>query len=65
LGYATVSSGESRRSDGDWAATIRLLLDAGADRTGVWVPSMPPCEDVAEVLHNYGITGNPDDDIPH
>ena len=65
LGYATDSSGESRRSDGDWAATIRLLLEAGADRTGVWVPSMPPCEDVAEVLHNHGITCNPDDDIPH
>jgi ankyrin repeat protein len=64
LGYATVSSGESPRSDGDWAATVRLLLDAGADRTGAWVPSMLPREDVAEVLHNYGITGNENDDIP-
>jgi ankyrin repeat protein len=64
LGYATVSSREASRSDGDWAATVRLLLDAGADRTGVWVPGMPPREDVAEVLHDYGITGNPNDDIP-
>jgi ankyrin repeat protein len=64
LGYATVSSGEPRRSDNDWPATVRLLLDAGGDRTGVWVPDMPPSEDVAEVLHNYGITGNDKDDIP-
>ena len=64
LGYATVSSGESHRSDGDWAAIVRLLLDAGADRTGVWVPSMPPSEDVAEVLHNHGITSDVNDDVP-
>jgi ankyrin repeat protein len=64
LGYATVSSGESFRSDGDWAATVRLLLDAGADRAGAWVPGTPPREDVAEVLHDYGITSTANEDIP-
>jgi ankyrin repeat protein len=64
LAYATVSSGEHPRSDGDWATTVRLLLDAGADPTGAWVPGMPPNEDVADVLRNYGISGNVNDDIP-
>lgn len=58
LGYATVGSGEHHGSDGDWVATVRLPLDAGADQTGVWVPSRPPSEDVAEVLRSHGITGN-------
>jgi ankyrin repeat protein len=60
LGYATVASGDNEaggRLTGDWAATVRLLLDAGADRTGVRVDDMPPREDVAEVLDRYGITG--------
>jgi ankyrin repeat protein len=60
LGYATVTSGDNEaggRLTGDWAATVRLLLDAGADRTGVWVDGMAPREDVAEVLDRYGITG--------
>ncbi len=61
LGYAIVTSGESPRSDGDWAATVRILLEAGADRTGVWVPGTPPREDVAEVLYTYGITGPEND----
>lgn len=60
LGYATVGSGEHRSSEGDWVATVHLLLDAGADPTGVRVPSSPPSEEVAEVLHGYGITGNDD-----
>jgi ankyrin repeat protein len=64
LGYATVSSGESHRVDGDWAATVQLLLDAGADRTSVWIPGIPPREDVAEVMHDYGITGNAEHDTP-
>jgi ankyrin repeat protein len=58
LGYATVTSGEHRNTNGDWVATVQLLLDAGADRTGVWVADRPPSEDVAEVLRSYGITSN-------
>ncbi len=50
LGYATVGSGEHPSTNGDWVATVELLLNAGADRAGVWVPSKPPSEDVAEVL---------------
>ena len=58
LGYATVTSGEHPNTNGDWVASVQLLLNAGADRTGVWVPSRSPSEDVAEVLRSYGITGN-------
>ncbi len=58
LGYATVTSGEHPNTNGDWVATVELLLNAGADRTGVWVPSKPPSEDVAEVLRSYGITSD-------
>lgn len=58
LGYATVTSGEHPNTNGDWVASVELLLNAGADRTGVWVPSQPPSEDVAEVLRSYGITSN-------
>jgi ankyrin repeat protein len=58
LGYATVTSGEHPNINGDWAATVQLLLNAGADPTGVWVPGRPPSEDVAEALRNYGITSN-------
>ena len=58
LGYATVASGEHPNTNGDWVASVELLLNAGADRTGVWVPSKPPSEDVAEVLRSYGITSN-------
>jgi ankyrin repeat protein len=58
LGYATVTSGEHPNTNGDWVATVELLLNAGADRTGVWVPSKPPSEDVAEVLRSHGITSN-------
>jgi ankyrin repeat protein len=62
LGFATVSSGEHRGTRRDWVETVRLLLDAGADPTGVWVPSSPPSEDVADVLQTYGVTSN--DDVP-
>jgi ankyrin repeat protein len=58
LGYATVTSGEHPNTNGDWVASVELLLNAGADRTGVLVPSKPPSEDVAEVLRSYGITSN-------
>ena len=58
LGYATVASGEHPSTNGDWVATIQLLLDAGADGTGAWVADRPPSEDVAEVLRSYGVTNN-------
>ena len=58
LGYATVTSGEHPNTNGDWVASVELLLNAGADRTGIWVPSKPPSEDVAEVLRSSGITSN-------
>lgn len=58
LGYATVGSGERQGADGDWVTTVRLLLDADADPTGVWVPSSPPAEDVAEALQSFGISGD-------
>jgi len=58
LGYATVTSGEHPNPNGDWVAIVQLLLNAGADRTGAWVPGRPPSEDVAEALRSYGITSN-------
>ena len=58
LGYATVTSGEHPNTNGDWVASVQLLLNAGADRTGVWVADRPPSEDVAEVLRSYGIASN-------
>ena len=58
LGFAAVTSGEHPELNSDWVATVRLLLEAGADPTGVWVATMPPREDVADVLRSYGITGN-------
>ena len=63
LGFATVTSGVHPESNSDWVATVRLLLHAGADPTGVWVPAMAPREDVADVLRSYGITGT-DNAVP-
>jgi len=59
LCFALVGSGEhpASSSDSDSVATVRLLLDAGAERSGVWIDGKPPSEDVAAVLHGYGITG--------
>ena len=56
LGYAIVGSGEHQDTDGDWVTTVRLLLDAGADRAGARASS-PASEDVVEVLRGYGIMG--------
>jgi ankyrin repeat protein len=65
LGYAAVTSGERRDTKGEWAATVRVLLEAGADRTGIPIPGMPPSDEVVEVLRSYGITGNDDDHTHH
>jgi len=35
---------------------VRLLIDAGASRDGVWMSGKPPSEDVIDVLRSYGIT---------
>jgi ankyrin repeat protein len=56
LCYATVGSREQAGKPGDWIATVRLLIDAGACREGVWVSGKPPSEEVMEVLRSYGIT---------
>ena len=57
LAFATVGSGERPAPSGDWVATVRALLDAGASREGVWLSgSKAPSEDVAEVLGDYGVT---------
>jgi ankyrin repeat protein len=60
LTAATVGSGEQtrHRPGADWIATVRTLLDAGAARDGAWIPDMPPSEEVAALLHAYGITGD-------
>jgi len=56
LSYATVGSGESAGKPGDWTGTIRLLVDAGASRDGVWISAKPPSEEVCDLLRGYGIT---------
>ncbi|MBL7490798.1 ankyrin repeat domain-containing protein [Frankia sp. AgB1.9] len=63
LAWATVGSGErpAYSPDGDWAATVSLLLTAGATRDGAWVGGKPPTDEVAVLLAGYGI-GEPDDD---
>ncbi len=55
LAFATVGSGEQADKAGEWIDTIRLLIDAGASRDGVWISDKPPSEEVAEVLGDYGI----------
>lgn len=56
LAFATVGSGEQAGKPGEWIETVRLLIDAGASREGVWIAGKPPSEEVAEVLRAYGIT---------
>ncbi len=56
LAFATVGSGERSGRPGDWIETVRLLVEAGADRHDVWVSEKPPSEAVAHLLHHYGIT---------
>jgi ankyrin repeat protein len=60
LGYATVGSGERAGQSGDWIETVRLLVEAGASRDGVWFSGKPPSEEVGDLLRGYGIT--PDDE---
>jgi ankyrin repeat protein len=62
LAFATVGSGEQAGAPGDWAATVRLLIDAGASRKDVWISAKPPSEEVVELLRRYGI--EPDSDEP-
>ncbi len=59
LAYATVGSGERAGQLGNWIETVRLLIEAGASRDGVWISGKPPSEEVIDLLRGYGIT--PDD----
>jgi ankyrin repeat protein len=56
LAFATVGSGEQAGNPGDWTGTVRLLIEAGATRDGVWIAGKPPSEEVAGLLLHYGIT---------
>ena len=56
LAFATVGSGEQAGKPGDWTGTVRLLIEAGASRDGVWITGKPPSEEVADLLTRYGIT---------
>jgi ankyrin repeat protein len=58
LAFATVGSGEQAGKPGDWVGTVRLLVEAGAARQGVWVSEKPPSEEVMDVLRSYGIGPN-------
>lgn len=61
LAFATVGSGENPEPDGDWATTVRILLDAGAARDGVWLTGeKAPSEQVAEILSGYGVVEDED-----
>ncbi len=64
LAFATVGSGERPNSHGDWAETVRLLLDAGAGRDEVWISGKPPSPQVAEVLRAYSVTEDQPEDQP-
>jgi ankyrin repeat protein len=55
LAFATVGSGEQAGQPGDWIETVRLLIDSGASRDGVWISDKPPSEEVTEVLRRSGI----------
>ena len=56
LAFATVGSGEQAGKPGDWIETVRLLIEAGATRTGVWITGKPPSEEIAALLLQYGTT---------
>ncbi|MGH9130539.1 MAG: ankyrin repeat domain-containing protein [Acidimicrobiales bacterium] len=66
LAFATVGSGAGEHGAGehgagehgagDWVTTVRLLIDAGASRKGVWISEKPPSEAVGALLRSYGIT---------
>ena len=57
LCWATVGSGFrlGHAPHPDWPATVRLLIDAGASTDGIWVAGKPPNDDVAALIHAYGI----------
>jgi ankyrin repeat protein len=70
LAFATVGSGEQVGKPGDWADTVRLLIEAGASRRGVWISGKPPSE---EISHDgspssrpsiTGIDGRPAQSVP-
>jgi ankyrin repeat protein len=57
--WAIVGSGprEREKPHSDFIATVRALVDAGADLSGVsWNDVKPPSEEVAALLATYGIT---------
>jgi ankyrin repeat protein len=56
LAFATVGSREQAGTPGDWIKTVRLLIEAGASREGVWIPGKPPSEEVMNLLRRYGIS---------
>ncbi|MEZ0064482.1 ankyrin repeat protein [Streptacidiphilus sp. MAP12-20] len=56
LAFATVGSREQADRSGDWIATVRQLLEAGADRRGVWISGKQPSEEVIDLLRQYDIT---------
>ena len=56
LTFATIGSGEQVGKPGDWADTVRLLIEAGASRRGVWISGKPPSEEIIGLLQRYGIT---------
>jgi ankyrin repeat protein len=70
LAFATVGSGERAGQPGNWIEVVRLLVDVGGSRTGVWISGKPPSEEVSDLLRDYGITPDgegepgPDDDYP-
>ena len=65
LAFATVGSGEQAGKPGDWTATVRLLIEAGASRQHVWVSGKPPGEEIIGLLQRHGITsGEPADEQP-
>ncbi|MBO0825517.1 MAG: ankyrin repeat domain-containing protein, partial [Actinobacteria bacterium] len=56
LAFATVGSGEQDGRPGDWSETVRLLIEAGADRHDVWITAKPPSDEIIGLLRRYGIT---------
>ena len=65
LAYATVGSGEQAGKPGDWSETVRLLVEAGASKDGVWISDKPPSEEIMESLAQCGITPDERDDDRH
>jgi ankyrin repeat protein len=55
LAFATVGSREQAGRPGNWAETVRLLIEAGASRHGVWISGKPPSDDIKGLLQRYGI----------